>query len=182
MTDLTIIHKDNNDIIYANYPGEHLIKEVMDLMTKNLSEPYPIYTYRYFLDNWPDLCIMAFDSKSTFIGGIIGSVETTSKNKIKGYIAMIAVKDEFRGMKIAKTIVELFLQRIKNHYKLTEITLETEIDNYAALSLYESRGFKRVKLNQNYYLNGNSAYKLKLWIPSEEESKLVAQANTIKVK
>lgn len=30
----------------------------MELITKDLSEPYSIYTYRYFIHNWPHLCIL----------------------------------------------------------------------------------------------------------------------------
>lgn len=158
---------DDNGYSYRKYPGESMVLEVMDLMGKTLSEPYPIYTYRYFLDNWPDLCIMVFDEqegKNEFVGGIVAGVEITSKRKTKGYIAMIAVKDEYRGKKIAHNIANLFMERIKNHYKLDEIYLETEEDNIAALKLYESLGFMRVRLNQNYYLNGKSAYRLKYWI------------------
>ncbi len=173
---LNIIDTDSNGYTYTTFPGEELTSEVMDLMTKNLSEPYPIFTYRYFLDSFPDLCIMVFD-KDIFIGGIIGSTEVTSKKKTKGYIAMIAIKDEYRGKKIARHIVNLFIKRIINHYKLNEIFIETEIDNYAALHLYESVGFKRVRLTPNYYLNGNSAYKLKLWLPSEENKEIVKKLN-----
>lgn len=45
-----------------------------------------------------------------------------------------------------------------------EIVLETEITNIAALKLYESFGFIRDKRLLTYYLNGNDAYKLKLYI------------------
>jgi N-alpha-acetyltransferase 30 len=47
-----------------------------------------------------------------------------------------------------------------------EIVLETEITNIAALKLYESFGFIREKRLLTYYLNGNDAYKLKLYIKS----------------
>lgn len=163
-----VYYTDENGISYVKFPGEEIIGEIMELMGKNLSEPYPIFTYRYFLKNWPDLCIMAFDSNGIFVGGIIGSVEKTSKNKEKGYIAMIAIKDEYRGKKIAKRIVDVFINRIATHYKLSEIYLETEIDNVSALSLYESVGFLRVRINSNYYLNAKSAYRLKYWIPSQK--------------
>ncbi len=162
-----IIQKDENGYIYRKYPGEQLISEVIELMEKNLSEPYPIYTYRYFLDKWPDLCVMCFDEsqeKEIFIGGIVGGVEITSKNKTKGYIAMIAIKDEYRGKKIAQNIVKIFIDKIKTTYNLDEIYLETEVDNFPALKLYESLGFVRVRMNHNYYLNGKSAYRLKYWI------------------
>ena len=45
-----------------------------------------------------------------------------------------------------------------------EVMLETEITNTAALRLYESFGFVRDKRLQQYYLNGNDAFKLKLFL------------------
>jgi len=45
-----------------------------------------------------------------------------------------------------------------------EIILETEITNLSALRLYESFGFIRDKRLLSYYLNGNDAYKLKLYV------------------
>jgi ribosomal protein S18 acetylase RimI-like enzyme len=45
-----------------------------------------------------------------------------------------------------------------------EVILETEITNLAALRLYESFGFLREKRLQSYYLNGNDAFKLKLFL------------------
>ena len=41
--------------------GRDLDLEV-NLADKKLRELYPIFTYRYFLCNWPNLCVMAFDS------------------------------------------------------------------------------------------------------------------------
>ena len=43
-----------------------------------------------------------------------------------------------------------------------EIMIETEVDNWAALRLYESFGFMRDKRLNSYYLNGNDAFRLKL--------------------
>ena len=45
-----------------------------------------------------------------------------------------------------------------------EIVLETEVTNQAALSLYENLGFVRDKYLYQYYLNGENAYRLKLWL------------------
>lgn len=44
-----------------------------------------------------------------------------------------------------------------------EVVLETEVTNTAALRLYESFGFIRDKRLSSYYLNGNDAFKLKLF-------------------
>ena len=45
-----------------------------------------------------------------------------------------------------------------------QIALETEITNTAAIKLYERLGFLRSKRLHRYYLNGNSAYRLVLYL------------------
>ena len=45
-----------------------------------------------------------------------------------------------------------------------EIALETEITNTAAMKLYERLGFLRSKRLHRYYLNGNSAFRLLLYL------------------
>jgi len=49
---------EENGLIYKTYPGEELLPEIMSIMTEELSEPYPIFTYRYFLNLFPECCIM----------------------------------------------------------------------------------------------------------------------------
>lgn len=49
------------------------------------------------------------------------------------------------------------------------MVLETEVVNKGALSLYKSLGFSRVKRLMNYYLNGNDAFRLKLWLTPDRE-------------
>lgn len=43
----------------------------MDMIATELSEPYSIYTYRYFVLNWPELTYLAF-YKDKMIGVVIG--------------------------------------------------------------------------------------------------------------
>ena len=45
-------------IKYVSYTSEAQMPDVMKLMRADLSEPYSIYTYRYFIHNWPHLCVM----------------------------------------------------------------------------------------------------------------------------
>lgn len=45
-----------------------------------------------------------------------------------------------------------------------QIALETEETNHAAMKLYERLGFLRNKKLHRYYLNGNSAYRLVLYL------------------
>lgn len=41
------------------YSGEHRLRHIKALIDKDLSEPYSIFTYRYFLLQWPHLCFLA---------------------------------------------------------------------------------------------------------------------------
>lgn len=43
---------------YLKYKDETQMPLIMNLITKDLSEPYSIYTYRYFIHNWPFLCFL----------------------------------------------------------------------------------------------------------------------------
>lgn len=42
---------------FATYAGEHQLDRIMELVSRDLSEPYSIFTYRYFIHSWPHLCI-----------------------------------------------------------------------------------------------------------------------------
>ena len=46
------------DLDYVVYESEVQMPDIMKLITKDLSEPYSIYTYRYFIHNWPKLCFL----------------------------------------------------------------------------------------------------------------------------
>ena len=45
-------------VSYVPYKSEVQMPDIMRLMRTDLSEPYSIYTYRYFIHNWPRLCIL----------------------------------------------------------------------------------------------------------------------------
>lgn len=48
----------DEQIEYVGYESELQMGAIMALITKDLSEPYSIYTYRYFIHNWPNLCFL----------------------------------------------------------------------------------------------------------------------------
>jgi hypothetical protein len=46
------------EIRYVGYAGEANLPLISSLIERELSEPYSIFTYRYFLNQWPSLCIL----------------------------------------------------------------------------------------------------------------------------
>ena len=160
---------ETSEFLFKTYPGNHQRQRIIELMTKYLSEPYPVYTYMYFLDLYPDCTILCYDKNKKdeknelyVCGAIVGNINKKESKK-QGYIAMLAVEEEYRKRGLGKKMVELLIDIYKNIYKVDEISIETEFDNYAALNLYESFGFVRTKMYLNYYFNANNAYKLKLF-------------------
>ncbi|CAJ0930342.1 unnamed protein product, partial [Mesorhabditis belari] len=153
------------DIEFIGYKDETQIAEIMALITKDLSEPYSIYTYRYFIHGWPELCILARDLLSgKIVGTIVCKLEDVIKqaSRRKGYIAMLAVDSDYRNMGIGTKLVQTAIQRMR-HIGCDEVVLETEVTNKDASKLYGKLGFIREKRLFRYYLNGGDAFRLKLY-------------------
>ena len=55
-------------IKYVQYTSEAQMPDIIRLMKADLSEPYSIYTYRYFIHNWPHLCILVRPSSGCRLG------------------------------------------------------------------------------------------------------------------
>ncbi|KAJ7279030.1 acyl-CoA N-acyltransferase [Mycena rebaudengoi] len=154
-------------VIYRQYSGEADLPYIMDLVQSELSEPYVIYTFRYFLHQWPHLAFLAYPSDpstSKPIGVIVCKQSMHREVSNRGYIAMLSVSKNWRKRGIASTLVRSSLEAMKED-GVEEIVLETEYDNSAALSLYESLGFIREKRLYRFYLNGKDAFRLVLTVP-----------------
>lgn len=124
------------------------------MIESELSEPYPIYTYRYFVQKWPHLTYMAYkkgDPERKCIGCIVSKLEDHVKIsqgeetiKYRGYIAMLAVVPSCRRLGLGRKLVQKTIDAMRE-LDADEAMLETEITNSAALRLYESFGFLRDK-------------------------------------
>ena len=155
-------------IVYEQYSLEkepEFLPQIRELITKDLSEPYSIYVYRYFLYQWAELCYMALDENDgrRLVGVVICKLEPHRGGPLRGYIAMLATKEAHRGKGIAITLVSKAID-LMIEKNADEIALETEETNTAAMKLYEKLGFLRSKKLHRYYLNGNSAYRLLLYL------------------
>ncbi|TDL27177.1 acyl-CoA N-acyltransferase [Rickenella mellea] len=156
---------DDGEIVYRTYVGESDLPHIMALVQNELSEPYVIYTYRYFLHQWPNLSFLAYPVASDEpIGVIVCKQSMHREASNRGYIAMLSVKKGWRKRGIARALVQQSVDAMKEQ-GVEEIVLETEYDNAAALSLYESLGFLREKRLFRFYMNGKDAFRLVLAIP-----------------
>ncbi|BGP53259.1 N-alpha-acetyltransferase 30 [Rhodotorula sphaerocarpa] len=153
-------------ITYRAYQGEADLEAIVALVDDELSEPYNLYTYRYFLDDWPHLCFFAHAGEEP-IGVIVCKQEPHTKSSkslpipgqpgerrplMRGYLAMLSTKKAYRGRGVDHP----------SRQPVDEIVLETEADNAAALAFYAKMGFAREKRLHRFYLNGKDAYRLRL--------------------
>lgn len=112
------------------------------LISQELSEPYSIYVYRYFLYQWGDLCYLAMDRERPYtaaaaaddndtekaehqkkdievekeqqqmIGVVVSKLEPHRGGPLRGYIAMLAVQEEYRGEGIATRLVRMTIDKM----------------------------------------------------------------------
>uniref|UniRef100_A0A1D1Z9H1 N-alpha-acetyltransferase 30 n=1 Tax=Anthurium amnicola TaxID=1678845 RepID=A0A1D1Z9H1_9ARAE len=150
------------EIEYESYGGEHHLPLIMGLVDQELSEPYSIFTYRYFVYLWPDLSFLAFH-RGRCVGTVVCKMGE-HRNTFRGYIAMLVVVKPYRGQGIATELVTRSI-RVMMESGCEEVTLEAEVTNKGALALYGRLGFIRAKRLFRYYLNGVDAFRLKLLFP-----------------
>ena len=87
------------------YSGERQLQSMIDLISVDLSEPYSVFTYRYFINNWPNLCYLAVvpakaeadeegpAREERVVGCIICKQDAhRTTQAMRGYIAMLAVR------------------------------------------------------------------------------------------
>lgn len=190
-----ILHfPDGRRLCIERYRNESQLPEIMALVGNELSEPYSIYTYKYFVHYWPELCILAQDHDreegSRIVGAIICKLEQPQQREgllaqeepgheqqqqpplddgiSSGYIAMLAVHQSYRGLGLGTRLVHTAL-RVMEERGCDEVVLETEVSNAQSLSLYGRLGFVRESRLFRYYLNGSDAFRLKLYLERVEQ-------------
>lgn len=156
-----------NGVTYRPYNDENDLEAIKHLFSAELSEPYQIWTYRYFSQRYPSLTIIA-EMDGDLIGCCMGMMqpgETHPRESVKcqAYIGMISVTGKFKGRRIGTHLFDLVLPEMVS-LGATVVCLETEIDNRAAIAFYEGLGFRKTRLFNNFYLNGKSAYRMKRWL------------------
>jgi peptide alpha-N-acetyltransferase len=121
-----------DSIEFFDYTNESMLADIHKLVSRDLSEPYSIFTYRYFLHNWPKLCICARKKNletneiGDMMATIVCKVENVEDNVCQGYIAMLAVEESCRKRGIGSTLVNMGIERMIE-YGCSEIVLETEV-------------------------------------------------------
>lgn len=107
-----------------------------------INDPFiPILKAKKFYVKWIENCLIRKAADTVFVwdenGKILGYV-TLQK---KGQITLLGVSPKARGKGIAKKLINASLDTFKK-WKVESVVVETQMDNLAALNLYQAVGFK----------------------------------------
>eukprot|EP01084_Bolivina_argentea_P107088 191505_1 len=102
---------EDDDFIYVTYSGETKMKLIHDLCAANLSEPYSVFTYRYFVNKWPYLTYLAMDkhNENKCVGLIVAQLKEKTNT---GYIAMLVVDKSQRRKGLGTKLVSLSINKM----------------------------------------------------------------------
>lgn len=101
----------DDDIAISGYTGEVQLQSIMDMVSVSLSEPYSVFTYRFFLHGWPQYCLLAH-SGDKLVGLILCKAEKSKRERMRGYIAMLAVDPAYRKRGLGSKLVVAAVQRM----------------------------------------------------------------------
>lgn len=132
------------------------------MVMADLPEVMRIEKEAFPLDAWDLEAYEEFLASENY-GGTVACID----GKIVGYtihevhwnrvhLPGIAVDLRFRGRGIARLLVQNLISAMPSLSR-RRLTLEVRTDNVAALALYKSFGFKRVRIKHGYYHDGSDA-------------------------
>jgi N-alpha-acetyltransferase 30 len=133
----TIVTEPQSQLRYVRYEQSReneYVPAMKQLISKGLSEPYSIYVYRYFLYQWGDLCFLALDEQDTLVGVVVSKLEPHRGGPLRGYIAMLAVREECRGQGIATKLVRMAIDAMIDR-NADEVSIHISIHTYIRIHM-----------------------------------------------
>ncbi|MGM9552095.1 MAG: ribosomal protein S18-alanine N-acetyltransferase [Clostridia bacterium] len=121
------------------------IDKIYDIEVKSFSDPLKKETMISDLKRESYYCYGLFD-------GDFVAFLCYEKVLDEGQIISVAVHPDYRRKGYGKELFERVIEIAKND-SVKFFTLEVRANNYPAIALYESLGFKKVGIRKNYYSN-----------------------------
>ena len=139
---------------------------IQDCNISCLPENYTFKYYYYHVLSWPDLLYVAEDiSTKKIVGYVLAKVDDEDESEAKetkGHITSLSVLRDYRRLGLAKRLMDATHRAMKGVYELASVTLHVRVSNIAAMGLYRDRlGYAVLDIDEGYYADGESAYKMK---------------------
>jgi ribosomal-protein-alanine N-acetyltransferase len=136
----------------------------------SLPEHYPRSFYEELLEEWGEAFYVAVSPSGEVVGYVMNRVELKPgffKHWIvkSGHVVSIAVLEQHRGRSLGYALMAHALKALHEKYGCSETYLEVRVSNKRAISLYEKLGYRVVKVERAYYLDGEDAYVMARKLP-----------------
>jgi ribosomal-protein-alanine N-acetyltransferase len=139
------------------------LERVMQINAACLPENYTSYFYRDLYQRYPETFRVA-EVDGAVQGYIMCRIERgwSKIGKLTParlcHIVSIAVMEKYRRRGIGRKLIVEAMRKGRDVYSTSEGYLEVRISNDAAINLYDVLGFKKVKRNYGYYMDGEDAW------------------------
>lgn len=127
---------------------------VMEIVKRSLGETYPPSLYLTIHNLWAEGFLVALDD-----GKIVGFAATVPSGQKVARVLMLAVLPEIRRKSIGRNLMEQLYEccSMKGY---DTVILEVRKSNRDAITFYELQGFAITGEIDNFYSNGEDAYKM----------------------
>jgi len=100
----------------------------------------------------------------------------------EGHITTFAVRDTYRGQKIAEQMMIYIFEKAKE-LEIKWFTLEVRVSNIPAINLYKKYGFESIGTREKYYQDNNEDA-LIMWTPNiySDKLKLLIEQNKLQLE
>lgn len=139
------------------------LPQVMHINTTCLPENYSSFFYRDLYQKYPETFLVA-EADGEAQGYIMCRIEKGwSKLGMLTparlcHVVSVAVMEGYRRRGLGRAMVVEAMRRGRDVYGVSEGYLEVRVSNEAAISLYDVLGFRKVKRNYGYYMDGEDAW------------------------
>ncbi|MBD3352868.1 MAG: GNAT family N-acetyltransferase [Candidatus Lokiarchaeota archaeon] len=145
------------------------LQKVILINETTLPEHYPTYFYEQIIEKYPESFMVAELKKEP--GKLAAYIMWRIERGIssfgiqlvkKGHLVSLAVSEPYRRKKIASSLLKNSMLEVKD-YGVDEFVLEVRISNQGAIDLYQKTfGFKKIRIIEQYYRDGENAYYMAL--------------------
>lgn len=139
---------------------ENDLFNVMNIADISLQEDYDEEVFLTIMDAW-NAGIFVAEVQNTLVGFISGTFGGDVKNS--GRILMLAVHPYYRRSGIGSSLMDTFEDHCISK-GVNRITLEVRPSNEEAIEFYMSRGYKPVKIMEDFYSNGEKGVKMERYL------------------
>ncbi len=134
------------------------LRQVAEIAKISLQEIYTEELYIKIHSLWPDGFLVAEEGRC-----ILGFISGVLPDESSSRILMLAVRPDQRRRGIGSSLLQAFINRSAGR-GVSKVTLEVRLSNQESIEFYQKRGFQITGRIQNFYTNGDDAFKMVKYI------------------